>query len=372
MCHLQQLSSFYRVSLATFSLLFFGVCFINYENPFVPKVPSRTAGSFLVNQQRPWNNKYLQVKFNLASAGAVCQADDTLLIYVLSTVTNFQRRKAIRFSWGSRLEGTCLIFIVGLLKEDSADRKRFAEERRAHEDILQIDHAESYANVVYKEVAILQWSHHFYRHIPYLFKTDDDLIVDSLLLSSIARFLLTGHRNSTPYITRHRPSLLSKLTTANRSHIFCGGWPMRGQPVVRGEGKFAVRSAVWPNDTLPPYCSGFGWFMSAAIRDRLVNASLAYPLNQTAWIGDVFVSGFLARAAQVECSELAIDYEQTLEGRCACLMMKNPMLTVCSTTFHGGFDSDNEEFYSEFGRGWAVISQRHKFQPFTLLKTENC
>lgn len=372
MCPLQRLSSFYRVSFATLGLLLFGVCFVNYGNPFVPKIPNRTAGSYIVNQQRHSSNEYLQIKFNLASAGAVCRADDTLLIYVLSTVTNFQRRKAIRSSWGSRLEGTCLIFIVGLLKDDSADRKRFEEERRVHQDILQIDHAESYANVVYKEVAILQWSHHFYRHIPYLFKTDDDLIVDSLLLSSIARFLLTGERKSTPYIARHRPSLLSKLSTANRSHIFCGGWPMRGQPVLRGESKFAVPRAVWPYATLPPYCSGFGWFMSAAIRDRLVSASFAYPLNQSVWIGDVFVSGFLARAAQVECSGLAIDYEQTVEGKCACLMTKNPMLTVCSTTFHGGFDSDNEESYGEFSRGWKVITQRHKFKPFSSLKAENC
>ena len=38
---------------------------------------------------------------------------------------------------------------------------RVNQERNKYQDIVQIDHVESYANVVYKEVAALQWSREF-------------------------------------------------------------------------------------------------------------------------------------------------------------------------------------------------------------------
>ena len=110
---------------------------------------------------------------------------------------------------------------------------------------------------------------------------------------------------------------------------------------------------------LPLYCSGFGWLMSNYVRDRLVNASYTYPLNKVAWIGDVFLSGFLAKAANVKCTGIHIDYDQTASANCSCLMQNNPMLTVCSSSFHAGGGGTELQRYTEYRKAWRVIQLRH-------------
>ncbi len=44
--------------------------------------------------------------------------------------------------------------------------------------------------------------------------------------------------------------------------------------------------------------------------------SLTYPFNKTVWIGDVFLSGFIAKAANVKCTGISIDCEQTSSANC--------------------------------------------------------
>ncbi|CAF4152417.1 unnamed protein product, partial [Adineta steineri] len=95
-------------------------------------------------------------------------AYDILIIHILSTANNFDRRKIIRSTWASPLIGTCFVFILGKSQDStSSTQLRIDHEKRQYKDIVQIDHVESYGNVVYKEVAALHWSSHFYPSIPY-------------------------------------------------------------------------------------------------------------------------------------------------------------------------------------------------------------
>ncbi|CAF4378046.1 unnamed protein product, partial [Adineta steineri] len=114
------------------------------------------------------SNVYLNIRLNLTSNTAICQTNDILIIYILSTASNFDRRKIIRSTWASPLIGTCFVFILGKSQESPISPQiRIDHEKRQYKDIVQIDHVESYGNVVYKEVAALHWSSHFYPSIPY-------------------------------------------------------------------------------------------------------------------------------------------------------------------------------------------------------------
>ncbi|CAF2373969.1 unnamed protein product [Rotaria sp. Silwood2] len=317
------------------------------------------------------SNNYIDVKLSLKSNKAICQFHDNLIIYILSTVTNFKRRKIIRSTWASPLIGTCFIFIVGQTKNSSRNQLVLNNEQRQYNDIVQIDHIESYANVIYKELAALKWSYQFYPFIPYLFKTDDDLILDSILISSIAKVLVTNLKNDTSYIVKYRPRLVQDLLLSDRSTFFRGGWSMDDQPTLR-DGKFRISEHVWPHPLLPLYCSGFGWFMSKQIRNKLLDTSHTYPVNKAVWVGDVFLSGFLAELAKVKCTHISIDYEQTLSGNCSCLMVQQPMLTVCSSSFHGGSPDNEKEKYKEYKKAWKVIQQRHNLINRTHTDINDC
>ena len=347
--HRHRPSNFY---LLLFPILLFTCLFITFydEKVFTQRISLR----------RPSPVEYLHVRLDFKSNTAKCHVHDNVIIYILSLVTNFQRRKVIRSTWASPISGTCFVFIVGKIPQYDSIKSLINNEQRQYQDIIQVDHMESYANVVYKELGALHWSSHFYPFIPYLFKTDDDLILDSIIISDIAKMLVTNLVNETSYISTHRPALTEKLLRSDRRTLFQGGWAMDSQPTLRSS-KFAISEDVWPHSVLPPYCSGFGWLMSKHIRDQLVQASNTYPLKKTAWIGDVFISGFLARAAGVKCSGISIDYEQTPSANCSCLMTQIPMLTVCSSTFHGGIAGDQASKYREYEKAWKVIEQRHRF-----------
>jgi hypothetical protein len=317
------------------------------------------------------SNGYLRVNLDLTSTTAMCQSNDKLIIYILSTVTNYQRRKTIRSTWASPLIGTCFVFVVGKIENYNSIQSIINVEKRQYRDIVQIDHNETYANVVYKEVGALQWSSNFYPSIPYLFKTDDDLIIDPILISDMVQILITNSIDNSSYISKYRPILNHILVASDRSTFFRGGWSMNFQPTLRSS-KFAVDESVWPHPVLPLYCSGFGWLMSKDIRDKLVATSFIYPLNKVAWIGDVFVSGFLAKAADVKCNSIPIDYEQTFSANCSCLMIQRPMLTVCSSTFHGGIDGDKIKQYKEYEKAWKVIQQRHSLMNKPITDIYDC
>lgn len=304
------------------------------------------------------SSKYFHVNLNSKTTTARCKYDDNLIIYILSTVTNFKRRDIIRATWGSPMTGTCFIFIVGKVQNSSLIQLLLNNEQRKYNDIVQINHLESYANVIYKEVAALKWSHNNYPFIPYLFKTDDDLIIDSILLSSIAQILVTNLIINASYILKYRPQLVQTLLYSDRAKLFYSGWAMDHQPTLR-DGKFRISEDIWSNQYLPAYCSGFGWLMSKIVRDKLLHASYSYPSDKLIWVGDVFVSGFLATKANVNCKFLSIDYEQTLSGNCSCLMRQQPMLTVCSSSLHGQISNDETTTYKEYKKAWRIIQQRH-------------
>jgi hypothetical protein len=314
---------------------------------------------------------YFRVNLDLTSNTAVCQSNDKLIIYILSTVTNYQRRKTIRSTWASPLTGICFVFILGKIENYDLIRSIINDEKEDYRDIVQIDHNETYANVVYKEVAALQWSAHFYPSIPFLFKTDDDLIIDSILILDIVKVLVTNLIDKSSYISKYRPILNQILIASDRSTFFRGGWSMNFQPTLRSS-KFAVKESVWPYPVLPLYCSGFGWLMSKDIRNKLVKASFTYPIDKIVWIGDAFASGFLAKAANVKCASISIDYEQTFSANCSCLMIQRPMLTVCSSTFHGGINGDKTKKYKEYEKAWKVIQQRHSLLNGSMTDIYDC
>jgi hypothetical protein len=353
-----------------FLILFITCLYLTFHNNTSPEILTIRLPDVTKNVKNS-SIIYLHVQLDLSSNTAICQVNDYLIIYVLSTVINIQRRKVIRSTWASKQNGVCFVFILGQASSITINageiQLKINDEQKEYQDIVQINHNESYANVVYKEIAALQWSQYFYPNIPYLFKTDDDLIVDTILISSIAHLLLTNVSNNNSVISKYRPTLISNIQTSNRANFFRGGWAMSFQPTLRGEGKFGVSEAVWSRPILPPYCSGFGWFMSNNIRNQLVNVSYTYPLNKTAWIGDVFISGFLAKEANVKCTGISIDYEQTSSANCSCSMVNNPMLTVCSSTFHAGGGGTEIQKYIEYQKAWKVIQLRHNLTNMTII-----
>lgn len=107
---------------------------------------------------------------------------------VHSALTNFYKRSRIRLlSQGkySKIKShkVLLLFFVGLPPSEYSQtdhdmlQNALNEESKEHGDIIQADIVDTYANIVYKSLAVLQWVSQYCPRAEFVIKTDDDVFV---------------------------------------------------------------------------------------------------------------------------------------------------------------------------------------------------
>lgn len=220
-----------------------------------PQLSSSSKGYFRVDFTENFPLNY----------SSICKLNDILLVYILSTSTNLERRDAIRRTWAKKqdyqqLNEICFIFIVGLSNNNSNNNSNIRlngdirREALLYRDIIQLNINESYQNVVYKEVGALKWSHIYASQIPFLFKTDDDLILDSLLLSDLVKYFIDNRTDSSLYFQKEKliKNFLQEMSDVDKYTLF-KGHNMGGIKTFRN-GKFSIHELAWNSDKLPPYC----------------------------------------------------------------------------------------------------------------------
>lgn len=234
--------------------------------------------------QYPSNSKrYFQVNFTENTSidyTKYCSSSDTLLIYIISKIDHFKRRDFIRQTWANKnqyeqLFRTCFIFILGETS-DSKIQAKILNETSAYNDVVQLNINETYRNIVFKEVGALKWSHLFAGHIPYLFKTDDNVVLDSLLLSDITKYLLENRLDHSEYMRKHELMMdfVEQMRQVDKYTLF-KGVAVTEMKTVR-QGKFGLHHVAWNHEVFPDYCRGLGYLFSGFVRDRLYRASTCY------------------------------------------------------------------------------------------------
>jgi hypothetical protein len=188
----------------------------------------------------------------------ICEKDDILLVYILSKVDHIERRKAIRRTWANRddydqLTNTCFVFIIGLTNNQTLKSEIYSEVLM-YEDMVQVNLTDTYQNIVYKEVGGLKWSHIYASHIPFLFKTDDDIIVDSILLSDITIFFRTNQTQHSKYLQKQDKikEFVNQTSIVNKYTLFKGLF-VNGHKMKK-RGKYGLTNLAWNHEDLQGYC----------------------------------------------------------------------------------------------------------------------
>ena len=97
-----------------------------------------------------------------SNATAIDNDDDlVLLVVVCSAMSNFQERQTIRDSWASDVDSlapqTKVIFLLGTVGNLTNDlQTNVTRESDIHDDILQVDFIDSYANLTVKSLMLLK------------------------------------------------------------------------------------------------------------------------------------------------------------------------------------------------------------------------
>ena len=168
-----------------------------------------------------------------------------LLVGVLSSPGNVDRRDAIRRTWmrhGDRRAATW--FVVGARDQAPALRA----EADARGDLLLLDVAEAYHGVSKKVEAFFECAAR-HRQFAYVAKVDDDTYV-------------------------RLPEFIERLEAAPRSKVYMGAPNLRGK-VLRDRkhfqaDKFYTSREEWAPDSFPPYMQGGAYVLSADVAAHAV------------------------------------------------------------------------------------------------------
>uniref|UniRef100_A0A8C4QN94 Hexosyltransferase n=1 Tax=Eptatretus burgeri TaxID=7764 RepID=A0A8C4QN94_EPTBU len=196
-----------------------------------------------------------------------------LLLVMKSTPAQAERREAIRRTWGReglasggrKIKRLFLLALPPDTPEGALQQKLVDYEDRVHGDILQWAFTDSFFNLTLKELNFLKWFHMFCPRVPFVFKGDDDVFVNTA--------------NVIDYLAFVRPG----------SDLFAGDVIEDAMPIRNPESKYYIPPPIFRPARYPPYAGGGGYLMSGVLTRRLHAAAKLvdnFPIDDV-WLGMV-------------------------------------------------------------------------------------
>ncbi|XP_063738851.1 N-acetyllactosaminide beta-1,3-N-acetylglucosaminyltransferase 2a [Eleginops maclovinus] len=196
----------------------------------------------------------------------VCAERPFLLLAVKSMIPHFERRQAIRETWGRAGVVANRMVVTLFLLGNTSPVDHFPDllgmldhEAELHKDLLQWDYRDTFYNLTLKEVLFLDWFSKHCPHAQFILKGDDDVFVNTVGIVG----------------------LLEGLSEKKAKDFFIGdvisdAWPNRNHRL-----KYFVPESVFEG-RYPSYAGGGGYLYSGELALRLHNASrqvVLYPID---------------------------------------------------------------------------------------------
>uniref|UniRef100_A0A9J7YZX0 Hexosyltransferase n=2 Tax=Cyprinus carpio carpio TaxID=630221 RepID=A0A9J7YZX0_CYPCA len=216
----------------------------------------------------------------ITDAPNMCSEPPYLLLAVKSIAPHFDRRQAIRESWGRAgiLNGHRIVTVFLLGNTAATDHFPDLSDMVKHEaalygDVLQWDYRDTFFNLTLKEVLFLEWFGTHCASAKYVFKCDDDVFVN----------------------TRHMLAYLGNFSVSKTQDIFIGDVITNAGPHRTRHLKYYIPESVF-RGVYPPYAGGGGYLYSGnlGLRLRMISRLVTlYPID------DVFTGMCLKRLGLV-------------------------------------------------------------------------
>ena len=194
----------------------------------------------------------------------ICQTDRIfILVYVHSAPEHYQRRLAIRETWGARNTfqpdfEIRIVFAVGVREEKPLLQDALEMESSQYGDILQENYYDSYKNLSLKGLSALQFLSLNCHHVPFILKTDDDTFVNMYGVVEHLHYEIRQQQIKSGETPGWCPGRTLKL----KPEIQCLVW--NGMPVLRETGnKWYVSEHEYEEKSFTTYCSGLAYIMTS-------------------------------------------------------------------------------------------------------------
>lgn len=203
-----------------------------------------------------------------------------LLIAVKSVAPDFERRQAVRQTWGAegRVQGAVVrrVFLLGMPRGAGSDGPRMQThwhallrgESRVYADILLWAFDDTFFNLTLKEIHFLSWASAYCPNVRFVFKGDADVFM-------------------------HVGNLLEFLAPRDPAQdLLAGDVIVQARPIRVRASKYYIPEAVYGLAAYPAYAGGGGFVLSGATLHRLAGACAQVELFP---IDDVFLGMCLQR-----------------------------------------------------------------------------
>ncbi|CAF0918730.1 unnamed protein product [Rotaria sp. Silwood1] len=292
----------------------------------------------------------------------ICLSDEVDLVFlVVSSRSRFLERQSIRETWGSMSDifgvHSQRLFVIGY-QSGGKLYKDLSNEAAHEQDLLYLTINDS--SVTLKELHAYRWLEQHCSSVKYIFKTEDDLFVNSLLIHELIRELKTDSNNvQNRYLYNISLNSLFLAQTASEASKFLFGWAYQpGRPERNlNISQYYVTYEEYPRELYPRYCSGFGYLMNSKTRDLLTTEG--FKIEHPFRFSDIFITGILPETLSFVCETLPFTFYQGSTDECLKLIRKsntidslpsNPPVIICSTGRHIGQNS-----FSDYHRIWTTL-----------------
>ncbi|XP_041866607.1 N-acetyllactosaminide beta-1,3-N-acetylglucosaminyltransferase 2 [Melanotaenia boesemani] len=196
----------------------------------------------------------------------ICKEPPFLLLAIKSLVPHFDRRQAIRDSWGRAgvvaNKTVVTIFLLGNATAvdyhpDLSEMLHYESDR--HKDIVQWDFRDSFFNLTVKEVLFLEWIQARCASARFIFKGDDDVFVNTYRILDF----------------------LKSISGSKARDLFVGDVIMNAGPHRDKKVKYFIPESMYVG-AYPPYAGGGGYLYSGEVAAHLHNMSqhvALYPID---------------------------------------------------------------------------------------------
>ena len=268
---------------------------------------------------------------------SICDSDIFILFLVQTAPKHFERRQDIRNTWGSihiyNSAKLRIAFLVGEIEPAMGGiqvQHKLREESDQYQDIVQGNFIDTYRNLTYKTVFGLHWMQKHCRNAKFVFKADDDVVINVFRLVDF----LQGFENGAKIL---------------RNFVYCRKFYF-GKP-RSGLNKFYTSYSEYEYFRFPVYCHGPAYLMSKDVAVRLYNATQYIPFI---WLEDVFI-GFGMNMLELPISDDYFGYYFNIE---------NPIYKVVELCIVKHLQKDNSSMFENWER--IISAQENRFT--TLFK----
>jgi len=218
-----------------------------------------------------------------------------LVVIVKSAAANFDRRQAIRSSWGFERRFSDVIvktvFIVGVVQDHDV-LISVLNEREYYQDVIQVDFKDSYFNNTIKTVSAMKWAVTFCGKADYYYFSDDDMYVS---VKNLLRFVRNPVAYPENFTGKNNKADVYNVHLA-KDAILYAGYVFKSSPLRHKPSKWYVSLEEYPYDTWPPYVTAGCYVMSNEALHLMYYSSL---YTKHFRFDDIFL-GLVASKAGIE------------------------------------------------------------------------